>query len=153
MSCAWEHVHALTMVPGLFLPGMTYKIFCLCSIMYHAFRSVSIHVSSLQRADLMSQLVVCFVHCSRTKHRVVIGGIACASLALDISKNRHKLVHICLNGVAILLAAWGYGFVSLVAWGAVVWCGVVFNMTKNHGFHALMHLLSHIAFITSQTCL
>jgi hypothetical protein len=153
----WELLHALTMVPGLFITHaqtnrlIAYKVFCICSIFYHSLRlasSNSKYILIFMRIDFLSQQIACWFNSNNTWSTLLLSIIAIGSLRIDISNEKGRLIHKIMNGASIIITSLGYSYVSTFYWFTVIACAILFQTTRYNIFHSLMHLCGHIAYST-----
>ena len=156
MRCKfWELAHAVTMLPGLFLPMRAgtapYKAFCVCSFTYHMCKSLFKHKKThtlLLRADLLSQLLACVMNNKRSN--AYIYAVICASPFINVNDLRQKRIHLVLNGTCILYVNRLRRGPALLGWTSVIFCSLIANITDKQFYHSLMHLLGHLAFYAQQ---
>lgn len=132
--------HAATMVPGLFLSDMFYRIFCTCSILYHLSKACnSSYTNFLLRMDLMSQLVVCVIHASNNIVGRFIWYSIFYSMMLDLPTE--KDTHIVLNGICMLISR-QFSFFYF----PIVLFTILHRYTRKEYWHSATHLWVHAAF-------
>lgn len=147
----WEVIHAVTMIPGMFIrpKSISYRAFCSISCAYHFCKSFRKKrkkaINYLQRADLTSQLIACLANSSRAHQYMIITLLLLTSTKLDIQKEKHRRIHLAMNGVSILICN-GIVRPSIYLWGMVFMCCVATNLTHIQIFHSAMHLFGHAAF-------
>ena len=147
----WEISHAVTMIPGMFICGhsigiISYRLFCYCSCTYHCAKALLSRkkiVHTLQRIDLLSQLVACLCNARFAPNKYAI--LLCMLISFRINLEHSKKKDVMLNGLCIILSN-GCHIKSLYLWMGVIGCSVISNWTGWQFFHSLMHLIGQEAY-------